>query len=355
MKRIICIFSLCGMLVAIEHLMAFGAVRRAEIQPFPIERYKKVILDDGRLYMSNGQGLLSPYYGMLFVGTLAAPPAVEMFPAYSGVYVEDLAPEGGSMIPIGNHFPFCWDIAAGNMLSLNIIDDLLGGGGPEFAVMSIPLNWLTASSIPQDIRYPLDTYGLSEPYPLFRLFSLSSNEQRARVFFDLMTYHERELMLYLAYDGTLHIRKFHQDVQAELRRRWDELSNDEYHRLSDAEWKEVESFPIDFEGPFWVIPLGTQRYVLSEVKDTVYRLDADGLTPVLHLPVQEAQRKASRIFVIDKDREQLSFFLPAFPDPTSPTMITIGAASTKHQDLEPALRSLLDMYGEKKQFVPVHK
>ena len=349
MKRIVLMMGIWGIVCFTGLPVVFGA-RRAELQPFPIERYKKAVITDGRVYMSDGQGVTAPFGGTLLMGALTAPSVVKMFPSYAGVFVEDIPEDGGNIRPISNHFQFCWDISAGHIMSLNIINYWLGGNAPEFTLTDIPLHWLTASSAIR-MDEPLETYGVSWISTLYDLFFIVP---RSLVFFDVIALDEKAFTLYTTYDGQLTVREFDRTVNDRIdmlweTNQWQNLPQDERDRLEEAEWKEIGSFPIDFEGPFWVIALGEQRYLLSEVKDTVSRVDKQGLTPVLHLPAHtdaEAQMNAHRVFIVDKDREQLSFVIPSLAESASPTVITIGDTTTMPQGLEPALRSMLEIYGK---------
>ena len=353
MKRIVLMLGISAIVCFTGGTAAFA--RRADKQPFAIERYKKVILAKGRVYMSDGQGVAAPFRGALLAGVLSTPSEIEQFPAYSGVYVEDIPEPGGDIRPVGNQFQFCWDIAAGNMMSLNVINEWLGGV-LQFTLMDIPLHWLTASSAVREIDLP-DAYAVSGIFPLFNFFLISPNELRSRVFFDVIALDERAFTLYIAYEGRMTVREFDRTINDRLitlwkNSQWQSLSHDERRHMEEAEWKATDSFPIDFEGPFWVIAIGEQRYLLSEVKDTLYRIDEQGLTPVLHLPAQtddEAQTHAHRVFIVDKDRQQLSFVIPSLAESASPTVITIGGTTTMPQGLEPALRSMLERYGKEKK------
>ncbi len=327
----------------------FGG-QRSEIPQFPIERYTKAIISSGTLYINQGQQIPSPHYGTLLTVPLTGAHIPESYPSYSGVYVEDWLAHEKRMISAENQFQFCWDIVAGEVIMLNIIETWMGNI-PQFTLMSIPLEWLTASTTLRE-NYPLETYGVSGVFPLDNLFGGGRTlEQRTRVFFDVIAVGPMDFRLYISNQGTMSVWKFDQDVNSQLKAlHSDEIAPQELLKILSDEWKEITRFSLEFEGPFRVTHIGGQTYILSEAQDTLYQIQNSQLTRVLslpHPPKTPNRPESKMVFIMDKDREQLIFLTPSFTY-YSPTIITVGSPSSERDGLEQALRSGLEsLYGKR--------
>ncbi|MBN1551526.1 hypothetical protein JW979_08655 [bacterium] len=350
MERFLWTLNILICIACFGTIETFGG-QRSEIPQFPIERYTKAIISNDTLYINQGQQIPSPHYGTLLTVPLTGAHIPERYPSYSGVYVEDWLAHEKSMISAENQFQFCWDIVAGEVIMLNIIETWMGNI-PQFTVMSIPLEWLTASTTLQE-NYPLETYGVSGVFPLDNLFGGGRTlEQRTRVFFDVIAVGPMDFRLYISNQGTMSVWKFDQDVNNQLKALHPkEIAPQELLNMLSDEWKEVTRFSLEFEGPFRATHIGGQTYILSETEDTLYQIQDSQLIPILSLPHPPKASNAPEpemVFIVDNDREQFIFFTPSFTG-HSPTIITVGSPSSEREGLEQALRSVLESPGRKER------
>lgn len=344
MRNNLCVFSVCGIVLFVLGTNAWCG-QRSTAQHFSLERYRKFIVTGNKLYNGHGQGMNTPYNGTLTVIPLESPTEHEKYPSYSGVYVEDWSEEKDSLISLSGQFQFCWDITNSTMYSLNIIERWLGGK-PEFALMAIPLEWLRDSTSFRDIE-PLESYGVSTLFPLYRHFSLNPFEQRSRVFFDILAVESQEYQLYISYEGYMSVRIFSPETQRFLDEHWNELSFEKRHQMLEDEWKETDRFSIEFDGPFWVFHIKQQIYIFSEVARRIYQRSESGLQLVVELPpLSELSERSlfDTAFVVDKDTGEALFFLPSYKQSKELTVLSVGGSHSQRQDILPALKAALELY-----------
>ncbi len=344
MKRFFVFLNVCLVCINMANIIYADQLNtnRPTIQPFQIGQYKKAIVSDNILYMNDAQHVSKPNHGSLIIVPLSQSEQPQKIRSYFGVNVS-----GGSLYPYRT-LPFCWDIVEPYFLAIE--SDDLPFKHPMFALVRMPLRdipqLLNLHETKQDL---FQAYGLSNLYPLADLFDFAPVPDRMRMFFDLLPLDHETFHLYLAFDGMMTVWENDKDVHATmLTTDWNAVKDPfALQKIQEKSWFKRQSFPVDFEGPFWVFQIREQTYLFSEVVRQIYRIGEQELLPIAELPplLELSERSLlDMAFVVDKDTDEALFFLPSLDQPEDPTLLSIGGSHSQRRDILPALKTALELY-----------
>lgn len=345
MSLSVCLLCLCFFS---STTMAEPPSSRFGAQRFQLTRCHKAVISGQTLYMNTAPLVREEHQGRLIRVPLSGHPDSQSLWNYVGVYAVGWSESERRVVDLGNQYPFCWDIAGQDMVAIDIKDGWMRGG-PFFVLARIPLADIPVlqERIMDFGEAFLGKNALSNMHPLEYLFRATPDDQRSRVFFDIVPYDRQTFHLYIAYEGTLTIWDYDPAVNELLRAFWRRnvsLSNEEWLDAKEKSWAQIRSVPVEFEGPFRVIRLNETIYIFSEHLRTVYRCEGEQLVPLIHLPPLPEQKSSTgleQVFIVDKDHQRVIFWVPSAEHPDTPDVITLGDAASLPDTLVPAVQAAM--------------
>ncbi len=290
--------------------------------------YQKAIISQGNLYLCDGFGEPLGYNASLTSIKIGDTSSLKKTPIYTGIRHH-----------VKHPFPFRWDIQKDFFFSIAVNEYGLYPGHELVRYPLIKLEEIDEGikkNIPIPFNEPLEEYIIGN-LRVIQFAGLGVGGYQGHVFFDFLVTEKNEFQLYVTSKG--------------------EISLFRAKGFSREYWRKdlikSQSWPIDFTGPFWIAQLGQRIYLFSEDQQSIYRLESGGFVPFLHLPTDNTEHTSERafehLFIIDKDNEQLIFFSPPFTQSASSTAIILGDIPIVRQEIAPALRSALSVYGMEKR------